>query len=269
MADNNQPNSAHTQRAPKPTSTSTCAFSATFLRTLHRHSPTPTQLFALFTLLTLAFATLFLAGLTFAGALLALVLLTPFIILSSPLWLPPTLLLFLVTAAFLSICGCVAVAVAASSWMYRYFRGLHPPGSDRVDYARSRIYDTASHVKECAYEYGGFLQGKGWHLSPIRIDFCHTPPSPHSSPPDSTSSSAFFIFWWCPNGSALLLMLLSSFFGRASADFLGDDLSSSSLVGLLPVARLASRASIAETPTRKPGEWRFGVMESGVKTMAL
>ncbi|KHN05978.1 hypothetical protein glysoja_046115 [Glycine soja] len=44
--------------------------------------------------------------------------------------------------------------------MYRYFRGLHPPGSDRVDYARSRIYDTASHVKDYARDYRGYLQSK-------------------------------------------------------------------------------------------------------------
>ena len=44
--------------------------------------------------------------------------------------------------------------------MYRYFRGMHPPGSDQVDYARSRIYDTASHVKDYASQYGGYLQIK-------------------------------------------------------------------------------------------------------------
>ncbi|KAJ6976355.1 hypothetical protein NC653_028468 [Populus alba x Populus x berolinensis] len=33
-------------------------------------------------------------------------------------------------------------------------------GSDQVDYARNRIYDTASHVKDYAREYGGYLQSK-------------------------------------------------------------------------------------------------------------
>lgn len=47
------------------------------------------------------------------------------------------------------------------AWLYKYFRGLHPVGSDRVDYARSRIADTASHVKDYAWEYGGgYFKGK-------------------------------------------------------------------------------------------------------------
>lgn len=58
------------------------------------------------------------------------------------------------------MCGFGVVAVAALSWVYRYFRGLNPPGSDRVNYARNRIYDTASHVKDYAREYGGYLQSK-------------------------------------------------------------------------------------------------------------
>jgi hypothetical protein len=82
------------------------------------------------------------------------------IIVSSPIWVPAGTFFFLLAAGFLSMCGFGVVAVAASSWLYRYFRGLHPPGSDRVDYARSRIYDTASHVKDYAREYGGYLQSK-------------------------------------------------------------------------------------------------------------
>lgn len=50
--------------------------------------------------------------------------------------------------------------VAAVSWIYRYFRGFHPPGSDRFDYARTRIADTAGHVKDYAREYGGYLHSK-------------------------------------------------------------------------------------------------------------
>lgn len=76
------------------------------------------------------------------------------------MWVPAGTLVFIVTAGFLSVCGFGVALVAALSWMYRYFRGLHPPGSDRVDYARTRIYDTASHVKDYAREYGGYLQSK-------------------------------------------------------------------------------------------------------------
>ncbi|KAH1212849.1 Arogenate dehydrogenase 1, chloroplastic [Glycine max] len=97
---------------------------------------------------------------TIAGAILGLIFFLPLIILSSPVWVPAGTLVFIVTAGFLSVCGFGVALVAALSWMYRYFRGLHPPGSDRVDYARTRIYDTASHVKDYARDYRGYLQSK-------------------------------------------------------------------------------------------------------------
>lgn len=68
--------------------------------------------------------------------------------------------MFVTAAGFVSMCGFGAAVVGGLSWMYKYFKGMHPPGSDRVDYARSRIYDTASHVKDYAREYGGYLHSK-------------------------------------------------------------------------------------------------------------
>ena len=56
--------------------------------------------------------------------------------------------------------GFAAAGVAVLTWGYKYLRGGHPPGSERLDYARSRIADTAGHVKEYAREYGGYLSGR-------------------------------------------------------------------------------------------------------------
>ncbi|XP_020228583.1 oleosin 1 [Cajanus cajan] len=136
------------------------SLSATFLRRLQERAPHSNHLCGVLTLLATASVLLILAGLTASGAVLGLMVFLPFIIVSSPLWVPAATILLVFTAAFLSVCGFGLATVAALSWMYRYFRGLHPPGSDRVDYARSRIYDTASHVKDCAREYGGYLQSK-------------------------------------------------------------------------------------------------------------
>ena len=97
---------------------------------------------------------------TVTATVLALIFLTPLIVVSSPIWVPAGFVLFAAATAFLSLCGFGVCAVAGLAWMYRYFRGLHPPGAERVDYARSRIYDTASHVKDYAREYGGYLQTK-------------------------------------------------------------------------------------------------------------
>ncbi|KAJ1394700.1 Oleosin [Sesbania bispinosa] len=152
MADVN-PTSAQTTRSPSSTS-------AAFLRRLQEHAPNSTQLAGLLTLLVTGAILLLLTGLTVAATVLALIFFSPLIIVSSPIWVPAGTFLFLLTTGFLSMCGFGIVLVAVLSWMYRYSRGLHPPGSDRVDYARSRIYDTATHVKDYAREYGGYLQSK-------------------------------------------------------------------------------------------------------------
>ncbi|XP_054820377.1 oleosin G-like [Prosopis cineraria] len=152
-----QPISANTQKVPdsKPEPSSD-----SFARQVLKHAPTPSQFFSVIAFFVIAALSLFVAGLTVAGITLTLVFLTPLIVLSSPIWVPAAAILFLFVVGFLAVAGFAVVMLAALSWTYRYFRGLNPPGSDRVDYARSRIYDTASHVKECAWEYGGFLQGK-------------------------------------------------------------------------------------------------------------
>ncbi|XVF09669.1 hypothetical protein REPUB_Repub07fG0114800 [Reevesia pubescens] len=145
------------QRAPRPNPTATAS---TFLRKIQAYAPNSTQLLGLLTLFVSASILLILTGLTVTASSLGFVFFMPFILISSPIWFPVGIVLFVTIAGFLSACGFGVVVVAGLSWMYRYFRGMHPPGSDRVDYARSRIYDTASHVKDYAIEYGGYLQNK-------------------------------------------------------------------------------------------------------------
>uniref|UniRef100_A0A2N9HIR2 Oleosin n=1 Tax=Fagus sylvatica TaxID=28930 RepID=A0A2N9HIR2_FAGSY len=149
-------------RPPRPTHThiNNSNPTSTFLRKLQYHAPNSTQLVGLLTLLISASILLLLTGLTVTATVLGLIFFTPLILLTSPFWVPIGTILFVLTAAFLSICGFVVALVAGLSWMYRYFRGMHPPGSDQVDYARSRIYDTASHVKDYASQYGGYLQSE-------------------------------------------------------------------------------------------------------------
>ncbi|XVE64089.1 hypothetical protein DITRI_Ditri07aG0073100 [Diplodiscus trichospermus] len=145
------------QRAPRPNPT---PISSTFLRKIQAHAPNSTQLLGFSTLFVSASILLILTGVTVSAALLGFILFMPLILISSPLWFPVGSVLFVTIAGFLSACGLGVLAVAGLSWMYRYFRGMHPPGSDRMDYARSRIYDTANHVKDYAMEYGGYLQSK-------------------------------------------------------------------------------------------------------------
>ncbi|GAU47281.1 hypothetical protein TSUD_94700 [Trifolium subterraneum] len=152
MADLNQ-SSTQTHR---PTSSSSVVFLRKF-----QTSNSSTQLAAgISTFLITGSIFLLLTGFSIASTLISLIFFSPLIILSSPIWVPVGTFFFLLAAGFLSVCGFGVVSVAASSWLYRYFRGLHPPGSNQVDYARSRIYDTATHVKDYAREYVGYLQSK-------------------------------------------------------------------------------------------------------------
>ncbi|XP_044477303.1 oleosin G-like [Mangifera indica] len=131
-----------------------------FLRKLQSHAPNSAQLLGFLALFISGSILLLLTGLTITATIIGLIFFAPLLIISSPIWVPIGTVLFVVVAGFLSVCGVGLAVLAGLSWMYRYYRGLHPPGSDRFDYARSRIYDTASHVKDYAREYGGYLQSK-------------------------------------------------------------------------------------------------------------
>ncbi|KAJ6672579.1 OLEOSIN [Salix viminalis] len=152
---------------PSPTHRPTTHNGSALLRKLQAHvGSNPSQLVGLSTLLISGAILLLLTGIAVTGSTLGLILFTPLIIISSPIWAPISVFLFFVVAGFLTFCGLGLAVAAGLSWAYRYFRGLNPPGSDQVDYARSRIYDTASHVKDYAREYGGCLQSKAKDAAP-------------------------------------------------------------------------------------------------------
>ncbi|CAN6451481.1 unnamed protein product [Victoria cruziana] len=127
---------------------------------LQGRAPNSTQIIGFLALVISGGILSLLTGLTLTATALALIVFTPLLLLTSPIWVPAgTLFLFAMTA-ILSVCGFGVAALAGGTWMYKYFRGSHPPGSDRVDYARSRIADTASHFRDYAREYGGYIQSR-------------------------------------------------------------------------------------------------------------
>ncbi|CAN1180317.1 unnamed protein product [Linum perenne] len=130
---------------------------------IQRHAPgntASTQLIGLLTLLITGSILLLLTGATVTVFVLSLIFLTPILIVFSPIWVPVATLLFVLVAGFLTFAGFVVAMVGGLSWGYRYYRGMNPVGSDRFDYARERIYDTAGVVKDYAREYGGYFQSK-------------------------------------------------------------------------------------------------------------
>lgn len=133
---------------------------ATFLRKLQDNAPNSTQFLGICTLLISGGVLLLLAGFTLTTAVLGFIFFAPLVIITSPLWFPIGSILFLITTGVLCFAGFGITLIAAASWLYKYYKGHQPPGYDRFDYARNRIADTASHMKDYAREYGGYLQSK-------------------------------------------------------------------------------------------------------------
>ncbi|GAB2277542.1 hypothetical protein Dimus_012252 [Dionaea muscipula] len=157
------------ERLPPPqrsTAWYTASSPSSLLKKINDRAPNSAQLVGFLTLVISGGILLLLTGTTITAVVLGLIFFAPLIVVSSPIWFPIAVAIFVVVAGLLSFCGFSVTALASVSWLYRYFRGLHPPGSDRVDYARSRMLDTASHVKDYAREYRGYLHGKAKDAAP-------------------------------------------------------------------------------------------------------
>ncbi|XP_042489152.1 oleosin G-like [Macadamia integrifolia] len=138
----------------------------TFLRKLRNHAPNSTQVMGLLTLVISGGMLLFLIGLILTAMVMGLMFFNPLIMLTSPIWVPAGFVLLIFVGGSLSICGSGVAIVAGLSWSCMYLRGRHPPGSDRLDYARRRLADTAYHVKDYAKEYGGYLHSRNKDAAP-------------------------------------------------------------------------------------------------------
>ncbi|KAJ1284516.1 hypothetical protein BS78_03G210100 [Paspalum vaginatum] len=124
----------------------------------------PTQLLGFLALAVTLTALLVLAGVTVTGALAALVLLSPLVLLTVPLWAPVAVVASLAGAASLLACCAGVAAAAAATWAHRYFTGRHPVGAHRVESERysggGTVADVASRVRgyydAYAREHGGY-----------------------------------------------------------------------------------------------------------------
>ncbi|XP_034890731.1 oleosin Ara h 15.0101 [Populus alba] len=122
--------------------------------------PTSRKAVKVMTAGTIGAALLVLSGLTLTGTVIALVVATPVLVLSSPILVPAAIVVFLVTSGFFFSSGCGLAAVMVSLWIYNYVTGNHPLGSDKLDYARGRIAETAKDMKDRAKECGQNVRQK-------------------------------------------------------------------------------------------------------------
>ncbi|KAH7297904.1 hypothetical protein KP509_25G017900 [Ceratopteris richardii] len=117
----------------------------TLFQRIKKHAPGPLGWVAL----------LAVGGILATGTVITLIVLTPVFIFFSPILVPLGIILFLCTAGFLTAVGSAIGTVMAISWIYRYFKGKHPPGAEKIEYAMTRIHDTAEQVKHKARDLGG------------------------------------------------------------------------------------------------------------------
>ncbi|KAK6912766.1 Oleosin [Dillenia turbinata] len=127
---------------------------------LHDSAPTTCQTAKFLTAAMIGAILLVLSGLTLTGTVISLIIVTPILVLFSPILVPAGIVIFLATAGFLFSGGCGVAALSALSWIYNYLAGKHPPGSDHLDYARMKIANKARDMTERAREYGQYVQNK-------------------------------------------------------------------------------------------------------------
>lgn len=101
---------------------------------------------------TVGVACLALSGLTMTGTVLALVVITPLLVLFSPVLVPAVLAALLAGAGLVFSGGCGAAAIGVVTWVYSYVKGRHPPGADGLDHVRQVVGDTAAELKEKVLE---------------------------------------------------------------------------------------------------------------------
>ncbi|EFJ27358.1 hypothetical protein SELMODRAFT_95560 [Selaginella moellendorffii] len=133
---------------------------------LHHKSPSSNRMLGFVTLITGAIVTLVLGGVTIGGVGITLLLATPVFLLLSPVLVPLGIMVALGIGGFLLASTVFVGFCSFVSWIYNYVRGQKPVGADKIDAAKHRIADTASHVTEKAREVTGYLQSRTQEVAP-------------------------------------------------------------------------------------------------------
>lgn len=84
-------------------------------------------------------ALLVLSALTLAGTVIGLALVTPMVVIFSPVLVPAAIAGLLLAAGFLSSGGFVVAALSVLVWMLQYLAGKQPVGADQLYQVRTAI----------------------------------------------------------------------------------------------------------------------------------
>ena len=107
------------------------------LRKLKKHSPGPVGWVAIIGL----------AGTLAVVSAIVLTLLAPVLLFFSPILVPVGIVLFLCTAGIVTAGGTGLAALLASLWLYRYYKGKHPRGADKLEHVMDRVHEIAEHLE--------------------------------------------------------------------------------------------------------------------------
>ncbi|KAL2632409.1 hypothetical protein R1flu_017095 [Riccia fluitans] len=120
---------------------------------IQEQAPNQRQLIGAVTIMTIIVLLTTVGGLLMGGLALGAAVLTPVFLFFSPVLVPVGTVLFIGIAGLLSAAGFTLAGFSSVRWLYQYFKGRHPVGSDKVDAAKNCIVDTASQLKERASVY--------------------------------------------------------------------------------------------------------------------
>ncbi|KAF5743218.1 oleosin 1-like [Tripterygium wilfordii] len=123
-------------------------------------APTSRNAVKVLTAATIGAGLSFLSGLTLTGTVIGLIVVTPLLVLCSPVLVPAAIALFLTFAGFVFSGGCGAVGISVLMWIYQYVAGKHPPGADQLDQGKEKLATKAREMKEKARGYGQQVQQK-------------------------------------------------------------------------------------------------------------
>ena len=99
---------------------------------------------------TIGGSLLLVSGLTLAGTVIGLAVVTPLLVIFSPVLVPAVIAVFLLVTGFVTSGGLGVAALSVLSWLYKYLTGKRVPGSEQLEQARARIASKARDVKESA-----------------------------------------------------------------------------------------------------------------------
>nr|GMC79227.1 oleosin 1-like [Ipomoea batatas] len=113
------------------------------------------------TAVTMGGSLMLLSGLTLTATIIGLVVVTPLLVIFSPVLVPAALTTFFILAGFLASGSFGATATFVFYWMYRYATGKHPIGADKIDYARGKLSNAEQDMKEKAEQLAAQPGNKG------------------------------------------------------------------------------------------------------------